>query len=53
MINIGHDPVGPAVNLLALSAFTYALLALFALVLMLPTEAGEACRDDGRGATAA
>lgn len=37
MINLEHDPVGPAVSLTALSAFTYSLLILFALTLRLPT----------------
>jgi hypothetical protein len=36
MINLEHEAVGPAVSLLVLSTFTYALLVLFALTLRLP-----------------
>jgi hypothetical protein len=44
MINIRHEPLSPGVNLLAVSVFTYNLVMLFVLTLLVPSE-GEF--DDG------
>jgi hypothetical protein len=48
MINYHHDPLSARVNLLALSVFTYALVALFVLTLLTP-HGGEF--DDGSPAS--
>lgn len=41
MVNLRHSALDPVTNLTALSAFTYALLALLALILLTPDGAGE------------
>jgi hypothetical protein len=48
MIDLAHDPVGPGLNLLALSAFTYSLVLLLVLTLMLPGRGAEPPTSDGR-----
>lgn len=48
MIDLAHDPVGPGLNLLALSAFTYSLVLLLVLTLMLPGRGAERPTSDGR-----
>ncbi len=41
MVNLRHDPLSPVVNLTALSAFTYALVALFVLAHFIPAGADD------------
>jgi len=51
LANLEHQPLGPAVSLTALSAFTYALVGLFVLVLLTPADGREGNHEPaGRGA---